>query len=223
MLFDSATRAIGVADYELGLSVAEQLLGQVEGDPCKHAYVLGCKVAVAFRHLGHDEEAREAFKTAYEEALAACQPVIASYILNDRASMESGDRAIEMIKKAIHLCIRAKRSPDIWRHLTADRAYMQATLARAIMRQQGHCKEAGTMQRARRTLARFRKAFPHYEAAYLVVLAWELEMPREYLASTLLGRSWTLMILTAEIVRQGKTCDIIKTLKSRKRRTKVRP
>lgn len=222
-LFDDATHAIGVADYGRGLAIAKQLLESVIDDSCKHAYVLGCKVAVALRHLGHEEEAREAFQAAYEQALGACQPVIASYIRNDQASTESGDAAVEMIKRAIHLCLKAKESPDSARHLVADRAYMQANLARTIMRQHGYCKEVNTMRRARRTLTRFRCTHPHYESAYLVVLAWELEMPRASLASALFGRAWTLSILTVEIIRQRKVRDVAKTLMSRTRRARIHP
>ncbi len=222
-LFDSTTRAIGVANYDLGLRLAEQLLKEVEDGPCKHAYILGCKVAVALRHLGHEEEARKAFQSAYELALEAGQPVIASYIRNDQASMESGDKAVEMIKKAIHLCLRAKQSPDPARDLTADRAYMQAHLARTIMRRDGYCKEASTMRRARRTLGRFCRTHSHYKEAYLVVLAWELEMPRSSTLSALLERTWMLGILAVEIVRQQKVSDITRTLMSRTRRARIRP
>lgn len=222
-LFDSATRAIGVGDYDLGLSIAEQLLKEVRYDPRKHAYVLGCKVAVALRHIGHKEEARKAFQNAYEEALGVCQSVIASYIRNDQASMEPGDKAIMMIQRAIELCIKAKESPDPARHLPADRAYMRAHLARMVMRQHGAGKEAGTMQRARRTLAGFSRTHPYYKTTYLMVLAWELEMPRSNPIFALPGRTWTLGLLIVEIVRQRKVRDIARTLTSRKRRARIRP
>lgn len=224
-LFEKCTRAISAADYEKGLAAAEKLLEMVDGDPIKHAYVLGCKVAVALRHLDRPEEAAEAFEAAFREAMDAESPVIAGYIRNDQASMVTGDAAVEMIDEAINLCRQERESPDPDRILGADLAYMQATRTRTTARSRGPDHETRTtMKQARSSLARYAHgSHPYYLDAYLVVLVWELEMPRQNAWLSLPGRALCLGRIAIEVVRQKKLRDGLTLLISRVRRSRVRP
>jgi hypothetical protein len=153
------------------------LLELVAGNPLKSAYVGGCRRAVALRHLGRPDEAELAFAVAYGQATAANELVVAAYIRNDWASIQPPEVAAEWTQEALTLCEQAEAeglgTPDNERCLPADRAYMEATLAR-IRRIDS---PRAVMASAKRTLkAHAYGVHPRYKLAYLLVCVWELEL-----------------------------------------------
>lgn len=211
--FQRATFLISTANYQPGLKSAQELLLLI-GDKGPHrAYVLGCKVAVALRHVGRTEEALQAFKEAARLARDAGEDAILSYILCDFSSMFPTNKAKAMVDEADKLCRKAQTTPDPERAIDADRAYIKATLARYLAAE-GHYERALAMlERALRTLKQHAYGnHPAYKHAYLVVLMWEREIIKKRSLRYSRRRFNIDRRVAAEVVRQHKVIAMLKVL-----------
>jgi tetratricopeptide (TPR) repeat protein len=197
ILFTRTTEAIHSEDFVAALSWADTLGEKVKNDPAKFAYVLGCKKAVALRHLKRPSEAMEAFDRAYEMALDAKAYVIAAYVRNDQAFMYEKGQAIQMIEEALELLHRPSDWPDPTRMLIADEAYFNAGLAYKLYPQEAE-RARTLVASSRGTLERYAREMPRYKQAYLLTLFWEWKMYKGT------ERHIHTLRLAKEVARQGR-------------------
>lgn len=215
-LFELAGDYIVTSDYKRGLRVAERLLEQVEASKAKAAYVLGCKKAVALRHLGKTSQAKTAFTKALTLADEAGELAIGSYILNDAASMDAPATAIIKIQEAIKLRKKAILSPDQRRILGADIAYFEAHMARMMARRGQVSHATHLITSAKTVIQQFaHHSHPYYKPAYMVVLFWQLEM------STGPKRLQVAAEIATEAAREGRLKVTWQAMLSRRQRAQV--
>jgi|GEM_PF-5030454 len=196
-------------DYQRSLSIAYELLRDLKLTSLARAYVRGCIVAVDLRHLGRQTEAEQVFAESFESALGH-HKAVAAYIRNDWSSMRQGNEALKMIREALVLLEEAETTPDPDRHLTADRACLRATLARAAVRS-GIASELKVLRDARRLLQRFVRVLPRYRAFHFNALAWECEAGVRLRSFSLVKSVPYLLWLT---VRQGKAQLLMKYVRA---------
>lgn len=211
-LFDKCTSLIGVADYERGLAVANQLSERVANDPVKSAYVMGCKKAVALYGLGRLTEAGQTFREARDLAVQAEEPVIVAYVISDWSVMLEPLAAIAMVRQACNLCGGATESPDPARIITADIAYFTAMLARHHLRARHTMHTYRILTQARQSLGRYAHSYPRYNDAYLVVLMWERELGGSHPDRTLWWRLRINGLVLMETARQRKLIAAVRLL-----------
>lgn len=214
--FKKCSRHAGNGDYKQMLRDATTLQSMVKSDPLKLSYVEGCRVAVALRHLGRKQEAEQTFSDAYDRA-EKLDIVIASYILNDWASMFDDAKAVAEIKRAIVLRKQKRESPDHNRSFEGDIAYFEANQARRLPKSSSQA--ANLMGEAKTVLKRHAYGkYPFYKTAYLVVMIWELELHRDDRARFLKLTPAALV----EVTRQGRAKALVKSISSAARRTQIR-
>jgi tetratricopeptide (TPR) repeat protein len=215
-LFTAISEQIRRRDFQRALVKSDELLRLVEGDSRKSAYIMGCRKAVALKHLNRYSDAGRTFDRAYTLAWESDETVILAYILNDWSSMFKGTTAVEMIKGAIEHCQKAQETPDKDRNLKADIAYFEATLA--------HTLQVEGMSSAEETQARLRKAkailkkfahgeYPRYEQAYFITLRWSLTVPVENSPLGLLRYAGDLGTAAMEVIRHGNFRQLVQLFK----------